>query len=267
MGSKTRRNLSDDGSTTYHSDGSTSKTYKNVLDDGSTTYHSDGSTSKTYKNVLDDGSTTYHSDGSTSKTYKNVLDNGHTTYNSRNGSAATGNEPRISFDASDLGYCVLGIFVLGITVICAFTSLQFSFLPAIVIAVSFGGALLLSKKLGESSGFLIMQPFLLYGFHCWYHVAWTNFQRQGFLTGSLSILGIIVVEVLLELFILISKIADESEHRNGFLFFLIGCTALGSLFGALDSVFRIVYAVYSAFLLLVCLIVVLVRCSRPKGGQ
>ena len=56
------------------------KTYKNVTDDGYTTYHSDGSKTKTYKNTFDSGITSYHDDGSRSVTYKNIFDNGLTTY-------------------------------------------------------------------------------------------------------------------------------------------------------------------------------------------
>lgn len=56
------------------------KTYKNITDDGYTTYHSDGSKTKTYKNTLDNGFTSYHDDGSRSVTYKNIFDNGSTTY-------------------------------------------------------------------------------------------------------------------------------------------------------------------------------------------
>lgn len=60
MADKTRKNIFDDGYTTYHEDGTKSVSYKNFLDDGVTTYHEDGSKTVTYKNVLDDGYTSYH---------------------------------------------------------------------------------------------------------------------------------------------------------------------------------------------------------------
>ena len=81
--SKSYKNLFDDGVTTYHEDGTKSKSYRNLLDDGVTTYHEDGTKSKSYRNLFDDGVTTYHEDGSKSRTYKNLLDDGYTTYHER----------------------------------------------------------------------------------------------------------------------------------------------------------------------------------------
>ena len=57
-----------------------SKTYKNISDNGYTTYYKDGSRSVSYKNITDNGYTTYHDDGSRSVTYKNTFDNGYTTF-------------------------------------------------------------------------------------------------------------------------------------------------------------------------------------------
>ena len=85
--SKTYSNVSGNGYTTYHSDGSSSKTYSNISGSGYTTYHSDGSSSKTYSNISGNGYTTYNSDGSSSKTYSNISGGGYTTYHS-NGSTS-----------------------------------------------------------------------------------------------------------------------------------------------------------------------------------
>lgn len=57
------KNITDDGVTTYHGDGTKTTSYKNFTDDGVTHYHSDGSKSVTYKNLLDGSYTTYHYDG------------------------------------------------------------------------------------------------------------------------------------------------------------------------------------------------------------
>ena len=192
-----------------------SKTYKNIVDSGYTTYHSDGSKSVTYENMLDNGVTTYHSDGSKSVTYQNMTNNGYTTYHSK--SVSSQGNP-----LSNVGYAVGGFSVLAVCVICSFVVLKYSsILPIGIIIASYLIALPMGRIIGESNAFLITQPFFFYGIQHFVALAWTKHGDVDFLVGVYGVLGGIVLEVVLELYIIVSKIGDEDDYGNNNAILLI----------------------------------------------
>ncbi len=225
-----------------------SKTVKNILDNGHTTYHSDGSKSVTYDNILDNGRTTYHSGGSKSVTSRDKTNSGFTT------------------SGSDAGGAVIGIFILGASVICSLASLKFGFLPIIIITASIVTAFLLRKAIGESNAFLIMQPFLLFGIYRWYYVSWNHIGDLEFLTGWIGFLGILVVEVILVIFLFMFRINTEDEYGNGngFLLCISSLPVIAAPCGVLVDPLQYVFFFFDLLLFIISLLVVIVRCSRAK---
>lgn len=238
-------------------------TKKNLTDSGYTTYHSDGSTSKTYRHTMDDGFTTYHSDGSTTKTYKNLTNDGYTSYTDGRKHSTYGGSGLETF-----GAMFVGILLLGFSVICSFVILKETAIgPITIIAASFLVASILSRKIGSSNAFLLMNPFFLYGIQQFLSLTWEGSSGFDFIVGMPGFLGGIVIEIVFGLFILIGKIGEEDEkgYSNTFLLilsfiptFMAPCSAVVGF--PADMVFYM----FDSLLLFLTIIVVAVRCTK-KG--
>lgn len=131
--------------------------FKNITDDGVTTYHGDGTKTTSYKNFTDNGVTHYHSDGSKSVTYKNLMDGGYTTYHygSSGSSASFG-----MFDDAITSAIVGTIIGLPFIIMLAMPQL-FAFSFASIIA----GILITFVTLDMNLDFLtpLALPFFVYG--------------------------------------------------------------------------------------------------------
>ncbi len=141
---------------------SKSKTYKNITDSGYTTYHSGGSKSSTYKNVLSEGYTTYHDDGSKSVTHKNLTDSGFTTY-------------RVPNDgAFDFLYVIFGGMVIALSLLSLFALGSSAILSIALIAISILARILLNRKRGTTIFVLWAHPFTLLGWRLLVNSMWQN---------------------------------------------------------------------------------------------
>lgn len=147
-----------------------SKTFKNVTNNGYTTYHSDGSKSTTFKNVMDSGYTTHHSDGGKSVTYQNVTDSGFTTYD-------ISNHQTSGFDDGGLfdGPClVFGATVIFLSFVALFKLGKSALLALVLIAVSILVRIFLDRKYDTGFFSLWAHPVTLLGWRLLVNAMWEN---------------------------------------------------------------------------------------------
>ncbi len=139
-----------------------SKTYRNLSGSGTTTYHEDGTKSKTYENLTNDGFTTYHEDGSKTVSFPNVTDSGFTSYHTP--AAAE----------FDFLYAIFGVILIALSVLSLFELGIGAILSIALMALSIAARIILNRKHQTTLFVFWAHPFTLLGWRLLVNSMWAG---------------------------------------------------------------------------------------------
>lgn len=147
-----------------------SKTFKNVTNDGYTTYHSDGSKSTTFQNVTDSGYTTHHDDGGKSVTYQNILIPGFTTYDIPDYQAGGLDDGGLLGNLS----LIFGMTIILASVLSLFGLGKSGIFALSMIGISIIAKIILNRKFNTCFFTLWAHPLTLLGWRLLVNAMWEN---------------------------------------------------------------------------------------------